>query len=149
MAMREPSEIEGALDRMATSATACSPTVKFILGFGQYFRGAPLPPGIARGHPKECYANAAALALNDDSLGYAEGYAYNNELQWPFLHAWCIRDGRVVDNILRHPGDFDYLGILIPKMRLIENERETGTYGVLTGELGAKFMADWGKFGPR
>ncbi len=121
---------------------------KFILEFGQYFPGGPLPPGIRRGHPKECYANAAALALKDDSeLLYAEGYAYNNELQWPFVHAWCVVDGRVVDNTLHHPEDFDYLGILIPKKMLIENERETGTYGVLTGELGPKFMADWKKSG--
>lgn len=146
--MRELTEIEQLLDRMARLAPDQSSISKFILEFGQCFAGQPLPPGIEKGHLKECYSNAAALALKDDADAiYAEGYAYNSELQSPFLHAWCVQGARVIDNTLRHPEDYEYLGVLIPKKILIENLRETGTYGVFAGELGPKLMENWKKIG--
>lgn len=142
--MSELTEIERALDQSVRSQPDQSPIAAFILKYGRYFVGEPLPAGIKRGHLQECYANAAMLALKDDpAASYAEGYAYKSDLLSPFLHAWCVRDGRVLDNTLHHPEDFDYFGIVISKAKLIENERATGTYGVLTGELGSKFMEEW------
>ena len=142
--MSEPTAIEQALIEMTRSVSDDLPIEKFILEFGRYFVGSPLPHGIERGHPHECYANAAALALaHDADAEYAEGYAYNSELQSPFLHAWCLEGGLVVDNTLHHPEEFDYFGVIIPKRIVRESIRETGTYGVLTSEEGPKLMASW------
>lgn len=144
--MKELTEIERALVPIAKSASDQAPIAAFVLEFGRYYVGGPRPPGIKRGHPQECYANAATLALKEQpEASYAEGYAYRNDLLRPFLHAWCVLDGRVLDNTLHDPEDFDYFGIIIPKDMLIENERQTGTYGVLTGDFGPKFIETWKK----
>ena len=45
-----------------------------------------------------CYSNAQALALRDDSLRYAEGWAQHLPSPLPILHAWCVDEkGSVVD----------------------------------------------------
>jgi hypothetical protein len=142
--MSERTAIERALQEMVRSASDDLPIEKFVLQFGRYFPGSPRPPGIVRGHLHECYINAATLALKEGSVArYAEGYAYKCDLQSPFLHAWCIAGGLVVDNTLPSPEEFDYFGVVIPTEILRENLRETGTYGVITGELGPNIMAAW------
>ena len=47
--------------------------------------------------PKECFANAMALAMNDadDRISYVEGYAFTG--LFPVHHAWALLDGKIVD----------------------------------------------------
>ena len=72
----------------------------FILKNGRSFDAAPLPRGVRMGSPRECFRNAASLALRKPKLyTYVEGYAVN---RWIALHtvahAWCVgSDNLVVD----------------------------------------------------
>jgi hypothetical protein len=72
----------------------------FILKNGRPFEAAALPRGVRMGSPRECFRNAATLALRKPKLyTYVEGYAVN---RWIALHtvahAWCVgSDNLVVD----------------------------------------------------
>ena len=70
----------------------------FILKNGRSFEFAAVPRGVRMGRPRECFRNAAALALRKlDMYMYVEGYAVN---KWMTMHsaahAWCIG----LDNLL-------------------------------------------------
>jgi hypothetical protein len=72
----------------------------FILKNGRSFESAALPRGVRMGRPRECFRNAATLALRKPDLYvYVEGYAVN---RWVAMHtvahAWCVSsDTFVVD----------------------------------------------------
>lgn len=64
----------------------------FILKNGRPFEAGALPRGIRMGRPRECFRNAATLALRKPNLyTYVEGYAVN---RWVAMHtvahAWCV-----------------------------------------------------------
>ena len=67
----------------------------FMLTEGRQY---PIGPDTFKGHrgaPKECYANAAHLAMWNNSLTYCEGMV---QTIVPIDHAWCVdADGFVVD----------------------------------------------------
>ncbi len=72
----------------------------FILKNGRSFEYAALPRGVRMGRPRECFRNAAALALRKpDMYMYVEGYAVNRWIAMQTVaHAWCINsDNFVVD----------------------------------------------------
>jgi len=48
---------------------------RYIAAYGEEFKAAPLPEGIKRGTPHECYGNASKLVMRNKDLTYAEGYA--------------------------------------------------------------------------
>jgi hypothetical protein len=51
------------------------------------------------GAEKQCFCNAALLALDNPDLTYCEGYV---ECFIPIEHAWCIdKQGRVIETTLR------------------------------------------------
>ncbi len=69
-----------------------SPYWEGFLKYGRYFGGqnayrGPLEP------LKECFRNAALLALRDERLTYVEGYGTSKTMGLPLEHAWCV-DGR-------------------------------------------------------
>jgi hypothetical protein len=67
----------------------------FVLKHGKAWTPRRLPKGVRRGEAKQCFGNAANLALGDESLYYVEGFAMG---VIPTLHAWCARiDGVVID----------------------------------------------------
>jgi hypothetical protein len=84
----------------------------FILKNGRSFEYAALPRGVRMGRPRECFRNAAALALRKpDMYMYVEGYAVN---RWVAMHtvahAWCIG----VDNLVVDPtwdAGAEYFGV--------------------------------------
>jgi hypothetical protein len=72
----------------------------FILKNGRSFESAALPRGVRMGRPRECFRNAATLALRKaDIYMYVEGYAVNRWIAMHTVaHAWCINsDNFVVD----------------------------------------------------
>jgi phage-related protein (TIGR01555 family) len=66
---------------------------------GQFYKPQPRPKDVEKGKDKECYRNAALLAMGRKDLTYVEGFAtiaITGGL--PFAHAWCVdKDGNVID----------------------------------------------------
>ena len=86
-----------------------------VLRHGEWFVWSPLPDGIEYGEAKNCFGNAANLAIATDLYGsdnergrfqYFEGYGMTPGLGLTVEHAWCIdrRTGQVVDNTWRSGG---------------------------------------------
>jgi len=122
------------------------PIEKFILTFGRHFLPAALLPVIKRGRAKQCYQNAADLALGDElKCDYAEGFAYDVDGGFPFGHAWCVQRRTAIDPTLKSPERYAYLGVIVPRRVLIETLEKQGHYGILTGELGDEFMQSWAR----
>ena len=70
----------------------------FILKNGRSFENVALPSRVRMGRPRECFRNAATLALRvPDTYMYVEGYAVN---RWVAMHtvahAWCIGSDKFV-----------------------------------------------------
>jgi hypothetical protein len=70
----------------------------FILKNGRSFEYAALPSGVRMGQPRECFRNAATLALRKPGIyTYVEGYAVNRWMTMHTVaHAWCVRSNNVV-----------------------------------------------------
>ena len=84
----------------------------FILKNGRAFEWQELPRGMRSGLPRECFRNAASLALRKPDLyTYVEGYAFN---RWvavqPVAHAWCIDPVDFVVDTTWEEGA-DYFGV--------------------------------------
>ncbi|MFE4527050.1 hypothetical protein ACFRMO_07610 [Streptomyces anulatus] len=87
---------------------------ELLLERGRLFVPAELPTTVKRLPPRQCYANAFAMASVRSDLVYAEGYAVcdlgDGDLLH-FQHAWCVAlDGTVVDPTWDTPG-LAYLGL--------------------------------------
>jgi len=113
----------------------------FVLEYGRPMKHEVYDPekwGVI-GENKECYANAARLAMRHDKyLIYCEGYAASII---PCLHAWCIEraSGVVVDptwkeGITNEPVlHADYYGISMQPGFMARVMLQSKTYGVLEG----------------
>ena len=115
-----------------------------VLKQGKFFTPEKRPDGIELGPKKECFANAAKLALERSNLTYVEGYAMvNDRLPLPIAHAWCVdKKGRVVDNTWEKPG-VAYFGVPFKTSYLAKKLSETGVYGILSGSVGSSdFLKD-------
>jgi len=84
-----------AFSRQAVAGERCdayTSEADFILKNGRSFEYAALPRGVRMGRPRECFRNAAALALRKPGMYmYVEGYAVNRWIAMHTVaHAWCI-----------------------------------------------------------
>lgn len=84
----------------------------FILKNGRGFEWHKLPRGMRSGRPRECFRNAASLALcKPDLYTYVEGYAINRSVAVrPVAHAWCIDPADFVVDTTWEEGA-DYFGV--------------------------------------
>lgn len=106
---------------------------EFWVAHGVLRTSSPLPRGIKQGIAKQCFKNAALLALgNPDEFTYCEGWAQVPGLQEATTHhAWCLdRKGNVVDPTWEHEEGNEYLGIPIKVMALNQNMLASGEWGV-------------------
>jgi hypothetical protein len=104
---------------------------------GQEFEAAPLPDGVARRDPGQCYLNATGLILAHQELDYAEGIAYASNLpkEMGFLHAWGVtKDGKVVDPTWDNPEKARYFGVRYDRAKYLSHIMKTEVYGVLGGK---------------
>jgi hypothetical protein len=72
----------------------------YVLKFGKFYEGRPLPDKYERGRRGNCFCDATMMTVHNDGLRYVEGFAFHLNLGPHFLmhHAWCLdRDNRVVD----------------------------------------------------
>lgn len=117
---------------------------RFVADFGEEFAGSKRPIGLRKGKAKLCFYHAADLAGGDDRYEYVEGYA-RGKGPLPFLHAWCLFEGRVVDRTLKDPENHEYIGVRIPTRLLNDILAKQKRYGVLFGTASEEFTREWSK----
>jgi hypothetical protein len=140
-AQRDPTDIRTFLKslvalmrRNGAAVAACRrSSAGWLLEHGRHWTP-PASRGVARpGSPKQCYRNAAMLALAESCLVYCEGFAVAH---FPVEHAWCVdRVGRVVEPTWHCPGS-EYFGVPIRTAYLRKALVDQGSCGVL---------GSWGK----
>ena len=103
----------------------------FVLQMGRDFPSRPLPKGVRRRLPRQCFHNAASLALRrPKEFLYAEGYAFTKGLCTE--HAWCIdREGNAVDITWRDDAAKHYFGVPFLHSYVRRQAREQGELGGL------------------
>lgn len=86
---------------------------------GDEYKLAPLPEGVSMMPARECFRNAVLTALgatewDDDTLRYAEGFVYRDDIGMWLHHAWVVTDaGVAVDRTWHLPGS-RYVGVIVP-----------------------------------
>jgi len=137
--MRGP--LTEALEHQSSSfkALGCPSLIAdYILLYGTPEKqGVKRPQGVRKQAYKECYRNATRYVLFNPGSGfeYFEGYAMSG-LGIPMMHAWCERDGRVLDLTWRDPENCFYKGIRVPAEILRDKVIRARAYGVLVDQIG-------------
>lgn len=114
------------------------------LGTETYVDDLTLPDDVPDGPPKQCYVNAAMLALvNPEKYTYVEGYACSDDLGIVMSHAWVVDyEGRIIDNtwgsLASPPSGVSYYGIKFSTEYLEMRWSRTKNYfaGVLGEDYG-------------
>jgi hypothetical protein len=117
---------------MQAAAFGENPLTDFVLANGRDYAIGPNTFDGPRGTPKECFANAAHLALRDRSLTYVEGKITCHGI--PIDHAWCVdANGIVVDPTIDTPKGriSDYFGVPFRTDYLIKAMLANKVYGLL------------------
>ena len=125
-------------------------TGHFVLKNGkQWQSGHPLPDDVKPMKAKECFKNAAEMAIDSSRFIYCEGYGLSII---PVMHAWCLdKDGNVIDptwaNFAFEKGR-EYFGIAINTKYLITHLCKTERYGSLIDawDSGWQMLHDEPKF---
>jgi len=101
----------------------------WVLKNGRHWTPAPLPKDVELMTIKECFKNAALLALERPDLTYVEGFATIGLV--PVLHAWCVDDeGRVIDPTWPE-GGIEYYGVPFDRRWLIRELAKVKYYGFI------------------
>lgn len=103
---------------------------------GEWFAPSKLPTRISPGEPRQCFANAARLALDHDDLTYVEGYGMVEDIPMVMAHAWCVdRMGKVVDPTWLEDDGYaraaGYVGLRVRDVDLRAMLLARGSYGLL------------------
>jgi hypothetical protein len=86
-----------------------------VVDHGRHYVGISRPKGYRKRKARQCFWNAADLALTDRGT-YVEGYASSPTGGGPTHHAWVTLDGvHAVDVTWNAPADCHYVGIAFPK----------------------------------
>src|SRR5262249_40923343 len=89
--------------------------MRAVIDYGHPYVGISRPKGYRKQKAKQCFWNAARLAIYDRGT-YVEGYASGPTLGVALPHAWVTLDGvHAVDVTWDAPADFHYVGIAFPK----------------------------------
>ena len=102
----------------------------FVLKYGTEFRGEKRPKGIRKRKMKECFANSSRMLTDHHGLTYYEGYALSDKFAFPFLHAWNVKDGKVIDTTLPDPENYQYIGIAFTEAELWHEQIKHGVYSM-------------------
>lgn len=108
---------------------------RFILRQGRDFTPAPLPPEYPQDPKRECFRNASIIAVADPSLLYCEGVAMS-AFGFPTHHAWCVKDGVVIDSTWDRPEDCLYRGVTFTHDELLDHLNSAEVYGILDTGIG-------------
>lgn len=101
----------------------------FVMEHGRLWTAAPDSESWPKGTPRECFMNAARLALDNPELTYVEGVAVS---VIPTAHAWCVdQAGQVIDPTWENPERCVYLGVPIQTGFLKQSLFESGVWGIM------------------
>ncbi len=106
-----------------------------VLKEGSFFippeKNKPRPEGMIKGKDKDCYANAARLALDNSNYTYVEGIATPDFIELPIQHAWCIDNkDNVIDPTWKTAGSV-YYGVPFNTEFLRETILKTEIWGLI------------------
>lgn len=120
------------IEQAFTSVIGQTPIAQVLLQFGAIRAGQALPSGYGRGHGRRCFENAYKLAIENSTLVYHEGFAWNDGSWLPIEHAWCVdeKTGDLVDTTWKSPETGVYYGVPVPRDMLLRITHQTGRYGV-------------------
>lgn len=107
--------------------------MRFVSDAGQDWIPAAKPKSVQWGRRRECFANAARLALRGCGSGliYVEGWATSPNLGIAIHHGWVVGpSGEVIDNTWRDPGT-SYFGVAFSTNYLRARLLEQGYFGLL------------------
>lgn len=109
---------------------------RFVLRNGRQYKAAPYTG--KRLPKKECFSNAAHLRTGD----YVEGYATRPDIGILIHHAWCVKDGVVIDPTWDRPEECQYFGVKFTQAVLYKELIRLDHYGLLDTPRGLniKFM---------
>jgi hypothetical protein len=108
---------------------------RFVAKHGTGFTGARRLKPWRKGPAKQCFANSARVFLK--GIDYYEGFAIDQRIPIPFLHAWNVTDrGRVIDLTLDKPEEYVYWGVKFDDGTIWREQRRTGVYGLLDSGVG-------------
>jgi hypothetical protein len=116
---------------LETLKRAGSKSGEFLLKYGKAYPTTAHSWDGERGQEKMCYRNAYHLATSDPRVTYVEGYVHIGIL--PIEHAWCVRDGNVIDPTLTAENGEAYFGVPFNTTYLRTTALKTGYYGVISG----------------
>lgn len=119
----------------------CSRYFKWLMDNGQYYErddermNELLEKSYYQPQLKECYQNALFM-MQEEGVGYCEGYMISSAIPIPIEHAWNIVDGKVIDftsSLWEWSGDEKriYFGVEMPKEWALNKMQElmlTGPY---------------------
>ena len=104
---------------------------RFVLKHGVEFRGVKRPKGVRKRKMKECFKNSTYGLWEKYEWDYYEGYAMNKRIAFPFLHAWNVKDGVLIDTTLVDPEEYEYIGVKFTQEQIWKEQLKTGVYGML------------------
>lgn len=121
------------------------PDNKLAIFISQHGRGYPVgPQTFARiyGEARECFMNAAQLAIDDPSMTYVEGMV--GVYGVPIDHAWCVTpDGVVVETTLEPAKEGcigHYFGVPFRTDYVMKAAFKNKVYGLLSMRHSAKTL---------
>ena len=124
--------------KLRIRAFGADPLAEFLLTYGFDYAIGPQTFAGPRGTPKECFHNAAHLAIDNPALTYCEGKIAVHGVA--IDHAWCIDGaGVVVDPTLTQGinGDFErvlgYFGVPFITEYVCKAALRNGRYCLLDG----------------
>lgn len=119
------------LDFTSKMRPADKSTDRFILENGQPYFATPKTYAGKRETPKQCYRNAACMALDDPGLTYVEGYISVHGI--PVAHAWVVgRDGVPIDPTIKPGVEVSgYFGVPFSTDYLAKTLLKNKIYGLL------------------
>lgn len=131
--------IEGVLRERAAAIEAMgmpSSWEAIVLEHGRRFVPAPLPGGVVRGEPKNCFSNALAVVLGapgDPECRYVEGFTWHPNLRGLLIHhGWVTVEGTdvAIDPTLPDPETHEYWGIDFQTEYAVEVMERRGSTGM-------------------
>lgn len=97
-----------------------------------------LPDDVEAMELRQCYANAAQMAIDFDEFTYVEGHAWHSFI--PVPHAWLERDGVIIDptwsqeEVTKSGNHATYMGVRFSQQLLRESMVRYGIYGLFCGD---------------
>jgi hypothetical protein len=106
-----------------------------VLAYGQPFTKQITSP--FKGEPKSCCQNCYQALYDFPELSYCEGFAMNNNIGIPIIHAWLVNKNLEVIDPTWTGEKFQnctYFGVVLTEDFVLEMTEKTERYGILESD---------------